>query len=154
MIKLNGMENKKNMKVLIISLMSMMLVVIGVYFFNQNNTVEITQDVNSDVIDKIKIENFGDLAEFIKDDLTEEETKNLKDILIEKDIKIEEVKMVLKEAFESEDGSMEEAFGALANILEKIKESIIPFIKPEKIKSFDIYFMDLGATIEVEFIGK
>jgi regulatory protein YycI of two-component signal transduction system YycFG len=148
------MKIEKNVKILLIVLVSLLLIVLGTYFFNKENKVEIVKDNSQALIEKFKKDNFGDLAKFIKDNLSGDEVKSLKSILVEKDKKIADVKMLLKQAFEKEDGQMEKAFGDLANVIREIKESILPFVKVSEKNNFEKYFMNIGAEIEVEYIQK
>ncbi len=148
------MKETKNLKVLGIVFGGLILLLVGSYFFNKDNSVEIAQDDTLEILDQVKIDNFGDMAIFIKDDLTDVEVEELKNILEKKDGKIAKAEEKMKEAFESEDEFLEEAFGELENTLNEIKGDILPFVKESKIEEFNEYFRNLGASIEAEYIRK
>ena len=148
------MKETKNLKVLGIVFGGLILLLVGSYFFNKDNSVEIAQDDTLEILDQVKIDNFGDMAIFIKDDLTDVEVEELKNILEKKDGKIAKAEEKMKEAFESEDEFLEEAFGELENTLNEIKGDILPFVKESKIKELNEYFRNLGASIEAEYIRK
>ena len=148
------MKETKNLKILGMVFVGLIVLLVGSYFFNKDNSVEIAQDNTSDILDQIKIDNFGDMAIFIKDDLTDVEVEELKNILEKKDGKIAKAEEKMKEAFESEDEFLEEAFGELENTLNEIKGDILPFVKESKIKELNEYFRNLGASIEAEYIRK
>ena len=79
------MKETKNLKILGIVFVGLLLLLIGLYFFNKDNSVEITQDNTAHILDKGKMDDFGDVPISAKNDLT---SKELKEILNKKDEEI------------------------------------------------------------------
>jgi len=141
------------MKGIIITLFILAFIGGGVYFY-KNNTVKIDANNTAQLLQKFKEDNFGDLAGFIRDDLSDKQIGDLKKILAENNISLKQAKELMKNAFNSENGDMEQAFGQLSGSINNIQTKLAPYIKKDKINSLKEYFRNLGAEIETEYIRK
>ncbi len=142
------------MKKILISLVVVILIAVGIYFYTQNKDVVINSEDAKSQLEKIKEQNFGDMAKFFKDNLSKEQIEKIKEILKNKNISLEEAKNKLSEAFNNSDGDMNAAYEYLANVLNKTKGDLLPYFKEDKKQDVEEYFRKIGSEIEDEFVGK
>ena len=144
------MENT-NTRNIILMILGIAILGAGALYFVSNDTENIVENNNKEVVENILPE-FGDITSFVKKDLTEDQKEDLKIILEQRKDRGVQIKDILDSAYEK--GEMEEAWIQVVEIRDKCKNRILPFINESKTDQFNAYCAKGAEKLEADYVQK
>jgi hypothetical protein len=124
-------------KNIVLGLVGVVIIIMAGYFLLNDDTDNEKKVVVEDKMELVVNDEFGNFSQFFKTNLTEEEEKNLEDILARLEEKKEEALKVLEEAFTNDNGDMGIAFETANSIAEEIKAELLLFVDMDKSLEFE-----------------
>ena len=144
------MENT-NTRNIILAILGLIVIIGGVvYFTGLNIGVEELNTENK--VEENQIKEFGDIDDFVKKDLTEEQKEDLKIILEQRKERQIQIRDILEMAYKK--GEMEEAWIEVNKIRETCERRILPFIADSKIYNFENYCALEAGKFEADYVQK
>ncbi len=139
------MERSKTKAVLTTAGIILALGGLGLYFYNPSkdftNTKNQTEEIQK-----------NDIKQFFRDDLNENEKKELENALKNRDEKLKEMKNILDAAYKK--GDMENAWLEVNKMRDEIKASLLSFIKKEKLGDFQVFCYKQAEEFDSYYIQK
>lgn len=141
-------------KNIVLGLVGVVIIIMAGYFLFSDNTNNEKTVVEEDEIEFVVNDEFGDFSEFFKTNLTEEEQRNLEDVIIRLEEKMEEALKVLEEAYLNNSGNMGIAFEEANSIVEEIKAELLLFVDESKLYEFEEAWTEMMRDLESIYLLK
>lgn len=125
-------------------------VVIGGYFLMNGSSEEV--EINTEEMNEVVYNEFGEFSEFVRSDLSETEKEELRGILTEIENEKEASIKFLTDEFKSKNGEMGEAFITVNESMDTVKSKLSIFL--DEGTNFENFWVEKMREMESKYVTK